>query len=57
MTLSASEFLAADRELATFSCGKPALDHWLKTRALSNQERGLTVVMVVHEDVGSGAGS
>lgn len=32
-----------------FSCGKPSLDHWLKTRALSNQRRGFTVVMVVHE--------
>lgn len=25
------------------------LDHWLKTRALSNQEKGFTAVMVVHE--------
>jgi predicted N-acetyltransferase YhbS len=32
-----------------FSCGKPALDHWLKTRALSNQEKGFTAVLVVHE--------
>jgi GNAT superfamily N-acetyltransferase len=35
--------------VSQFSCGKPALDHWLKTRALANQERGFTVVMVVHE--------
>jgi GNAT superfamily N-acetyltransferase len=32
-----------------FSCGKPALDHWLKTRALSNQEKGFTAVLVVQE--------
>lgn len=25
------------------------LDHWLRTRALSNQEKGFTAVMVVHE--------
>ena len=27
------------------------LDHWLKTRALSNQDKGFTVVMVVHDAV------
>src|ERR1700709_1941774 len=32
-----------------FSCGKPSLDHWLKSRALSNQEKGFTAVLVVHE--------
>jgi GNAT superfamily N-acetyltransferase len=32
-----------------FSCGKPSLDRWLKTRALSNQEKGFTAVIVVHE--------
>lgn len=37
-------------EVSEFSCGKPALDHWLKTRALSNQEKGFTAVMVVHDD-------
>ena len=31
-------------------CGKPSLDHWLKTRALSNQEKGFTAVLVVHEE-------
>ncbi|WP_246667271.1 GNAT family N-acetyltransferase [Bradyrhizobium sp. UNPA324] len=36
-------------QLDEFSCGKPSLDRWLKTRALSNQEKGLTAVMVVHE--------
>lgn len=36
-------------DLVDFTCGKPALDHWLKTSALSNQERGFTAVLVVHE--------
>lgn len=35
--------------MSGFSCGKPALDHWLKSRALSNQEKGFTAVLVVHE--------
>jgi predicted N-acetyltransferase YhbS len=43
------ELLSAQHDLAPFSCGRPALDHWLKTRALSNQSKGFTVVMVVHE--------
>src|SRR5690606_8520581 len=29
--------------------GRPTLDHWLRARALSNQERGFTAVMVVHD--------
>jgi len=49
MALSAPEPLAALHDVSQFSCGRPALDHWLKTRALSNQEKGFTVVMVVHE--------
>jgi GNAT superfamily N-acetyltransferase len=48
--LSAPEPLTTHHDVSEFSCGKPALDHWLKTRALSNQEKGFTVVMVVHED-------
>lgn len=48
--LSAPEPLNAAHVLADFSCGKPALDHWLKTRALSNQQKGFTAVMVVHDD-------
>jgi len=46
--LSAPELLASAHDPSQFSCGKPALDHWLKTRALSNQQNGFTVVMVVH---------
>ncbi len=49
MTLSAPESLTAAHNVSEFSCGKPTLDHWLKTRALSNQEKGFTAVLVVHE--------
>jgi GNAT superfamily N-acetyltransferase len=45
--LSTPELLNADHDVAHFSCGKPSLDHWLKTRALTNQQKGFTVVMVV----------
>lgn len=49
MVLSAPEPLTAAHDVSEFSCGKPTLDHWLKTRALSNQEKGFTAVLVVHE--------
>lgn len=49
MALSAPEPLTAAHDISEFSCGKPTLDHWLKTRALSNQEKGFTAVLVVHE--------
>lgn len=49
MVLSAPEPLTAAHDLSQFSCGKPVLDHWLKTRALSNQQKGFTAVLVVHE--------
>ncbi len=49
MTISGPEPLTAGHELDGFSCGKPSLDRWLKTRALSNQEKGFTAVLVVHE--------
>lgn len=49
MALSAPEPLTAAHDLSQFACGKPALDHWLRTRALSNQEKGFTAVVVVHE--------
>jgi hypothetical protein len=45
---SAPELLNASHDVSQFSCGKPSLDHWLKTRALANQQKGFTVVMVVH---------
>ncbi|SMG33674.1 GNAT family N-acetyltransferase [Paracoccus sp. J56] len=49
MALSAPELLNAAHDVSAFSCGKPTLDHWLKTRALANQEKGFTAVVVVHE--------
>jgi GNAT superfamily N-acetyltransferase len=49
LALSSPELLTAAHDFAAFSCGKPALDRWLKLRALSNQEKGFTAVMVVHE--------
>ncbi len=49
MALSFPEPLTDRHEVAEFSCGKPSLDHWLKTRALSNQQKGFTAVIVAHE--------
>jgi GNAT superfamily N-acetyltransferase len=49
VALSHPELLTAEHDLSQFACGKPALDQWLKTRALSNQQKGFTVVMVVHD--------
>jgi GNAT superfamily N-acetyltransferase len=50
LVLSLPEPLTPAHDNSQFSCGKPSLDHWLKTRALSNQERGFTAVMVVHHN-------
>lgn len=49
MALSAPEFITAAHDVAPFACGKPALDRWLKQRALSNHEKGFTAVTVVHQ--------
>lgn len=49
MLLSAPEPLTAAHDVSGFACGKPTLDQWLRTRALSNQEKGFTAVLVVHE--------
>jgi GNAT superfamily N-acetyltransferase len=49
MALSAPELLSPAHDVSHFNCGKSALDEWLKRRALGNQQRGFTVVMVVHE--------
>jgi len=49
VSLSAPETLNPTHQTAPFSCGKPALDNWLKTRALSNQQKGFTAAIVVHE--------
>lgn len=37
------------QEVVSLACGTPGLDRWLQTRALANQDKGFTVVMVVHE--------
>ena len=44
------ELLSDAHRLDGFECGKPALDHWLSNFARSNQSRGFTRVLVVHED-------
>jgi GNAT superfamily N-acetyltransferase len=49
LAISGPELLTAAHDLDAFSCGKPSLDRWLKTRALSNQEKGFTAVLVVRE--------
>jgi GNAT superfamily N-acetyltransferase len=49
LPISGPEPLTAAHDVAAFSCGKPSLDHWLKTRALANQEKGFTAVLVVHQ--------
>jgi len=49
LALSAPEPLTAAHDVSQFSSGKPSLDHWLKTRALSNQQKGFTAVLVVHD--------
>lgn len=49
MALSTPELLSPWHDVSGFTCGKPTLDHWLKTRALPNQQRGFTAVLVVHE--------
>jgi hypothetical protein len=50
LVISGPEPLTAAHDVSAFSCGKPSLDRWLQTRALSNQEKGFTAVMVVHEN-------
>jgi GNAT superfamily N-acetyltransferase len=49
LAIAGPEPLTAAHDVSEFSCGRPALDRWLKTRALSNQEKGFTAVLVVHE--------
>jgi GNAT superfamily N-acetyltransferase len=49
LSISGPELLTAAHDLVAFSCGKPSHDRWLKLRALSNQEKGFTGVVVVHE--------
>jgi GNAT superfamily N-acetyltransferase len=45
--LSAPEKLRADHDLSQFDCGEPALDDWLRRRALHNEESGASRTYVV----------
>ena len=48
MALSHPEPIDETHDVLDFTCGKPVLDHWLKTRALAKQQKGFTAVLVVH---------
>jgi GNAT superfamily N-acetyltransferase len=50
LPISAPELLTEAHQLADFDCGKASLNNWLKTRALPNQRRGFTVVLVAHDE-------
>jgi GNAT superfamily N-acetyltransferase len=43
------ELLTAAHGLEAFDCGKPVLNDWLGKYALSNQLRGFTRVLVIHQ--------
>jgi GNAT superfamily N-acetyltransferase len=45
---SAPELLTDAHNLSAFDCGKPPLNEWLRTYAISNQNKGFTRVLVVH---------
>ncbi len=45
--LRAPEPLSEAHHVGSFSCGEPALDHWLKRRALANQNSGASRSFVV----------
>ncbi|MFZ3012756.1 MAG: GNAT family N-acetyltransferase [Nitrospira sp.] len=45
--ISAPEKLLAEHDLADFDSGEPALDDWLRRRALANEERGSSRTYVV----------
>lgn len=49
MKLSAPELLADQHRTASFSCGVPSLDEWLKRRARANQASGASRTYVVCE--------
>jgi GNAT superfamily N-acetyltransferase len=53
--LSAPEKLRTDHDLSKFECAEPALDDWLRRRALQNEESGASRTYVVcagHQVVG-----
>jgi GNAT superfamily N-acetyltransferase len=45
--LSPPEKLSPDHDLSQFQCGEPALDDWLRKRALQNEESGASRTYVV----------
>ena len=47
--MTGPELLNAGHDVSAFDCGKPALNDWLKTYALTNQAKGFTRVLVVHD--------
>jgi predicted N-acetyltransferase YhbS len=47
MNLDAPEPIAAHHDASAFASGVDTLDHWLKTRALKNQESGASRTYVV----------
>lgn len=50
MTLSAPVPLAASHDLTAFDCGTPALNDWLKHRALKNESRFSRTYMVCDDN-------
>lgn len=50
MTLSAPVPLTADHALGDFDCGRPALNDWLKQRALKNESRFSRTYVVCEEN-------
>ncbi len=49
MAVSEPETITDSHILEEFECGKPALNFWLKSRALRNQRENFTAVRVVHD--------
>lgn len=47
LVISAPETLALGHDFADFDCGEPALNDWLKRRALANQASGASRTFVV----------
>lgn len=45
--LSTPEKLSPSHDLSQFQCGEPSLDHWLRKRALQNEENGASRTYVV----------
>lgn len=50
-SLTAPEPLNADHDLSSFDCGEPALDDWLKNRALKNESRFSRTYVVCENNV------